>query len=295
MRSKAFTRIYLDPHLIEEEAQSILISGGTDEHSEFTHGMWRSCVLWNGTGDQNDTVVRDYHGRARRTPLGAKLSYLDSVLEAAFATEHIKWVRAFQVRDGVLAPHRTLHEFCHSFKRLCFPIRTDFGCLHSENDCVFHMRLGEVWHLDDSEVHSACSLSAFTRILICINFDLPKDSFESALRGEPGRVERPEPFMPRREPIDNLFLETIYSLGAITNWQSLQDIIRLMIKTHFYRDVSAIACYDWLIEIAARSGVPKLLQKVTDFKRFCIDERDPFETFEWGPETKRFHPRISGP
>jgi putative nonproteinogenic amino acid hydroxylase len=295
MRSKLLKRIRLDPRLAEEEAQSILESKGTDESSEFTYGTWRSYALWNGTGDQNDTRVREYQGAAHRTALALKMPYLDSVLKAVFATECIRWVRAFQVSDGILVPHRNLRESCRSFKRLSFPIRTDFRCLHSENDCVFHLRLGEVWHLDDSQVHSACSLSPFTRILICIDFDLPENSFESAFRDQANILAPTEPFVSRREPVDTRLLEAIYSLGTIINWQNVRDIIQLLIKIHFYRDVDAVAFYDWLIEIAARSQAPKLLQKVTDFKRFCVDARDPYETFEWGPGAGRLHQRIFGP
>jgi len=295
MRSKLIRTIHLDPQLAEEEAQRILRFESTDECSEFTFGTWRSCVLWNETGDHRDTELRPYSGPARRTALGGKLPYLDSVLKDTFATDCIKWVRVFQVRDGVLAPHRNLGQSTRSLGRVSFPIRTDPRCLHSENDSVFHLRLGELWFIDDSEVHSACSLSSFTRILVCVDFDLPGNSFESAFLDRSNQSVPLEPLIAQREPIDGRFLEAIYSLGAIIDWQNVRDILQLLIKTHFYRDLNAITCYDWLIEIAARSQVPKLLEKVTDFKRFCLGNRDPYETFEWEPEFDWARSRTSGP
>lgn len=295
MRSKLLRKIHLDPVLAEQDAQSILQSEGTDESSEFTYGIWRSYVLWNGTGDLKDTTVREYQGSACCTALAAKVPYLESVLGAVFATEHIKWVRAFQVSDGVLVPHRNLRDSCRSFMRLCFPIRTDPGCLHSENECVFHLRTGEVWHFDDFEVHSACSLSSFARVLICVDFDLPENCFESAFRTGASNDDCLQPCFPRREPVDTQFFEAVYSLGTLINWQNVRDIIQLLIKIHFYRDVEAIMFYDWLIEVAARSRIPKLLQKAIEFKKFCLETRDPHDIFEWHPEPGPLHARIVGP
>ena len=295
MRSKLLGKIHLDSQLAEEEAQLILECDGIDESSEFSYGKWRSYVLWNETGDAKDTAVRKYRGAARCTRTGTKLRYLNSVLGAALSTEHIKWVRAFAVSDGILAPHRNLWESCRSLKRLSFPIRTDSGCLHSENDCVFHMRLGEVWYFDDLGVHAACSMSPFTRVLICIDFDLPEGPLENAFCPAANAIEPAEPFIPYREPIDARFLQTVYSLSTVICWQNIRDVLQLLIKVHFYRDVPAIACYDWLVEIAARAQMPKLLQRVTEFKRFCLEARAPYETFEWDAESGWLRQRISGP
>jgi hypothetical protein len=44
-------------------------------------------------------------------------------------------------------------------------------------------------------------------------------------------------------------------------------------KVHFYRRVHAGDVYDWLIEIARRSGKPALLQKTLAAKKTCIETR----------------------
>lgn len=295
MPSKLLGKTDLDPQLAEKEAQRILQFESTDECSEFTFGTWRSCVLWNESGDETNTILRQYPGPAQRTPLAAKLPYLASVLERTFVRDSIKRVRVFHARDGLLAPHRNLMESGHSFGRLSFPLRTDIRCLHSEEEFVFHLRLGEVWHIDEAAVHSACTPSNFSRVLVCVDFDLPGGSFESVFRDQGNPSDLLEPLVPNRSPIEGRFLEVVRSIGVIIDWHNVRDILQLLARVHFYYDISTTTCYDWLIQIAAQSQVPKLLDKATDFRRFCVGNRDPYETFEWRPDADWARSRISGP
>ena len=68
-------------------------------------------------------------------------------------------------------------------------------------------------------------------------------------------------------------LEAIYHLGNMVNEQNYSDIVRLLSKVHFYKQVSGADLFDWLIEITRRSGNARLLERAIEFKRNCIQRR----------------------
>ncbi|HXQ71296.1 MAG TPA: aspartyl/asparaginyl beta-hydroxylase domain-containing protein, partial [Pyrinomonadaceae bacterium] len=174
MKSRIINKIELDDRLLERDIEKILkFNDVKEEYSEYRFGTWKNYVLWNGSGDEKDTLFKGANGGAVQTGLGRQLEYITSFVEENFHTDKLKMGRANLLRDAVLVPHRDYVEFksdSQSLARLHIPIRTDLNSLHSESAEVFHMRQGEVWYLDVSSIHSACNLSDSPRLSLVLDF-----------------------------------------------------------------------------------------------------------------------------
>ena len=173
--------------LLERDIETILqFNDVKEEYSEYRFGTWKNYVLWNGSGDEKDTLFKGANGGAVQTGLGRPLKYITSIVEENFHTDKLKMVRADLLRDAVLVPHRDYVEFKSDSQRLArlhIPIRTDLNSLHSESAEVFHMRQGEVWYLDVSSIHSACNLSDGPRLSLVLDFCLDGKPLESVFKG----------------------------------------------------------------------------------------------------------------
>lgn len=277
MNSRIIGQARIDEDRLREEVAVIDRFAARDDYSEYSFGSWRNYVLANGSGDKDDAMFRGYEGVRRSTQLAAQLPYILELVEETFHTENLKWVRLFTVQSGLIISHRDFVEFEAPFVRVHVPIHTDLSCLHSEEDAVFHMRKGEVWFLDASTVHSACSLTSFKRISICLDFVDTGAPLESLLKHPPASV--PEPLLVKRPPLDDAFLKSLRGLSGVVDPVNLRDVAGFLAKVHFYRDAHAADCFDWMIDIARDSGKPELLRKATTFKRFSIETRELGERF----------------
>ena len=125
---------------------------------------------------------------------------LNAWIEATFRLDLLRLARIHSLGDGVLIPHRDFVEFLDekpAWTRIHIPIMTNDQCLHAEEDTVFRMRLGEVWHFDASRLHSATNFSAQRRLNLCLDFelgDLPLSAiFQYAAADAPIRAGHPVP------------------------------------------------------------------------------------------------------
>lgn len=277
MKSRIIGLAQLEDDRLREDVAVIDQFAARDDYSEYSFGLWRSFVLANGSGDKDDVMFRGYEGSPLPTDLGRKVPYVLSRVDEIFHTENLKWVRLFTVQNGIIISHRDFVEFSEPFIRVHIPIHTDLTCLHSEEDAVFHMRKGEVWYLDASTVHSACSLSGFKRISLCLDFVNTGAPLESLLKRPPTRL--PEALRVSRTPLDDDFLQSLYAFGGVVDALNFRDVAGFLAKVHFYRQAHAASCFDWMIDICTNSGNPDLLQKATAFKRFSIEQRALGERF----------------
>lgn len=284
MNSRITRSIDLDDELLKPEIERILAFGDVkQEYSEYRFGVWKNYVLWNGSGDQKDTLFKGPKGGAVKTDLGRQLEYINSIIEANFQTDRIKMVRANLLCDAILIPHRDYVEFKDDSERLArvhIPLQTDLNCLHSEGPHVFHMRKGEVWFLDVASIHSACNLSEKPRISLVLDFcldDKPLESvFNTAHRKETPRMEA---LMIKRKPLDDDFLQTIISMKHIINSMNYRDIVLFLSRVHFYREVDQALLYDWLIDICRGQEDQSLLEKSVHFKTYMVKDRELQERF----------------
>jgi len=283
MNSRIISAIDLDDNLLRQDVEKILqFDDVKEEYSEYRFGTWKNYVLWNGSGDDKDTLFKGTQGGAVKTPLGSRLEYLSSVIEENFRTDRLKMVRANLLRDAVLVPHRDYVEFKSDSSRLArlhIPIQTDRNSMHAEDDHVFHMRRGEVWYLDVSRIHSACNMSETPRISLVLDFCLDGQPLETAFRNPERHQQRPAPMMVEREPADEEFLKTIAAMKHVINRVNYRDIVLFLSRVHFYKDVSLGVFFDWLIGICAGADDKSLLEKSINFKEYMINKRELAQRF----------------
>jgi hypothetical protein len=284
MNSRIIGTVDLDVRLLNLEIEKILQFGDVkEEYSEYRFGVWKNYVLWNDSGNRKDTLFKGPQGGAVKTEFGVKLDYLNSIIEANFHIEKIKMVRANLLRDALLIPHRDYVEFKDDSERLVrvhIPIRTDLNCLHSEDRNVFHMRVGEIWFLDVSRVHSACNLSESPRVSLVLDFCLDGEPLESILK-----EDRPEPgpqtqaLITKRESLDEGFLQAIASMKHVINHMNYRDVVLFLSRVHFYRDVDQGMLFEWLIDICRGQEDQSLLEKSLRFKTYMVKDRELEERF----------------
>jgi hypothetical protein len=285
VNSKIIGTVDLDDALLNPEVKKILEFGDVkEEYSEYRFGIWQNYVLWNGSGDGQDTLFKGLQGGAVKTELGHQLKYVNSIIETNFHTERIKMVRAILLCDALVIPHRDYVEFkadSDSLARIHIPIETNLDCLHSEEREVFHMRKGELWFLDVGRTHSACNFSDNPRISLVIDFQLDGEPLESLLKGNQ-RKGRPkaDALMIERDPLDADFLQAIASLKHVINRMNFRDIVLFLSRVHFYRDVDQRMLFDWLIDICREQEDESLLEKSLRFKTYMVKDRKLQERFQ---------------
>jgi hypothetical protein len=283
MNSRIIGKIDLDDSLLQQDIERILnFEDVKEEYSEYRFGTWKNYVLRNGTGNQADTLFQGTDGGGIETPLGKRLKYISSFIEENFRTDKLKMARANLLQDAVLIPHRDYVEFKSDYRKLArlhVPIKTNEQSLHSEGDEVFHMRQGEVWYLDVTNIHSACNLSESPRISVVLDFCLDGQPLESAMK-YPERC-RPDyqPMMIEREPVNEEFLRTVASMKHLINPVNYRDIVLLLSRVHFYKDVSLGVFFDWLIGICKEAEDESLLEKSINFKNYMVNQRELAQRF----------------
>lgn len=283
MNSRIIGKINLDDDLLRQDVEKILrFEDVKEEYSEYRFGTWKNYVLWNGSGDQQDSLFRGVQGGTIQTPLGKRLEYISSIVEDNFRTDKLKMVRANLLRDAVLIPHRDYVEFKSDSRRLArlhVPIQTNQHSLHSENENVFHMRQGEVWYLDVSNIHSACNMSEQPRISLVLDFCLNGQPLETAFKRPERYQSHFEPMMIEREPVDEEFLKAIASMKHLINRVNYKDVVLFLSRIHFYKDVSLNAFFDWLIGICEGVEDEFLLEKSVNFREYLINNREIAQRF----------------
>jgi hypothetical protein len=283
MHSKLLGQVSFDDQLLRQDIDKIFRFGDVkEEYSEYRFGSWKNFVLWNGTGRRQDTLFRGMQGGDIQTEFGRQLEHINSVIEENFHTERLKMVRINLLKDAILIPHRDYVEFksdSNRLARLHIPIKTNPQSLHSENESVFHMRLGEIWYLDVTCVHSACNPTEDPRLSIVLDFALDGGPLESLFKSR--QIYRPDlaPMIIEREPLDEEFVNAITNLKHVINASNYKDIVQFLSRIHFYKDVSSCFFFDWLIEMCRGHQDKSLLEKSIRFKSYLVDQRELSERF----------------
>jgi hypothetical protein len=261
MHSRIVGYVDVDRFVSNGELSALLDLDYHANYSAFVFGRWGNCVLWNGSGDERDCDLHEYEGVGRATPHYAKFSGIAALVDACFDVRHVRWIRLFRQDRGVLLPHVDFVGMKKGFRRLHVPLRTDIGALHSEGDEVYHMRAGEVWHLEALHVHSACNRSRDPRVTLCIDF-APEPPVELLVRlpcstaGAARRVmmiERPAFTSEDRRALDAL-------VPALRDGR-LEDVLERLITVHFEKRVSSAEMFTWFRELALQTGRPEIADR----------------------------------
>ncbi|MEM9952250.1 MAG: aspartyl/asparaginyl beta-hydroxylase domain-containing protein [Chloroflexota bacterium] len=271
MKSRIIGQIVFDEAKLAQELDVIATLPFNKSYSEYAIGDWRNCVLWNQTGNHDDTIFNDYEGLPKPTELGKKTTYISSIIEETFNLEYLRWARIFLVKEGMLRPHRDYLEFeDQEFSRCHIPIQTDASSMHTERGNVFNMQKGEIWYLDASVPHSACSFSGIERMTINLDF-FSGVPFEKLFKND-AYIEYKEPAMVDRPPLTDDYVESLLTMGDIIHDYNFQDVAAILSKVHYIRDCDPALTYDWLIQICERSNQPDLVTRAIDMKKYFLGE-----------------------
>lgn len=269
MNSKQITSISFDFKKLENEIETILDFNYSSSYSEYAIGDWKTCMLWNKNGDINDGFSHEYSFGAKKTEYGEKTPYLNSVLEKLFNLNIVKSIRIFYAKNGIIIPHKDYLEFSKGFHRIHIPLQTDTDSFNSEGNEVYHMDIGEVWFLDGHNVHSGGSLSKKIRLHLVLDFSVDvelKDIFtntnESHKTYQTNFIER--------MPFTNEDLDYILNLGNIINRYNFENIVSILAKVHFEKQVCSSEMFDWLIKLAMKSKNKALLDKANKMKKYYL-------------------------
>lgn len=274
MNTKKLGELRIDMVDLQEDLKQIANFYFSSTYSEFICGVWESCALWNKSGLPNNTVVFAYEGQPTKTLYAEQLPYISNLIQNTFYFDHLKLIRLVRLKNNsVIIPHKDFLETEEEFLRFHIPLQTDESCFNSEEDTVYHMKLGEIWHLNASLVHSAASFSPQERLHLILDFE-KRVNLQQIIKIEFNDEGIPPENIIEREELKANFFTEIKVLSKIINQFNFIDILAILIKTHFTKNLSAAKVFYILFKIAEESEDPALIEKAKNLYSYCMLERD---------------------
>jgi len=254
-----------------------------EEYDEFSSGYWKNVSLWNASGDAEDTTYRDIQGGALQTDYGRKVPYIDELIRQVFDEKIIKMVRARNLIDAILMPHRDFVELDKDndqYFRVVLALEDNTQAFHSDDDTVLRMRAGEIWNLDAGAVHAAVNFSAGNRQHVCVDFAFDGAFDESDIFADK-TFYNPDvrPTIPERKAFTAARRADLMALSRVIDKDNFKDIVHMLSKVHFRYEVPAAHTYDWLIEICENAKAPALADKAVRLRDYMIGDRAFGERF----------------
>lgn len=258
-----------------------------EEYDEFAQGYWKNISLLNASGEGDDSQFR-FCQRPEATEHLRRLPKIRQVINDHFSTAALKMVRARNLIDGMVVPHRDFVEMKEdglNFFRVFVMLEDNLDSYHSDDSGVFQMKKGEVWFLDAAIEHSAVNFSNKSRMALCFDFVFETDFRPEDIFSTRDLVTRIEPTYRVREALNDAEVESIIGgISALLSRRTFKDLVFTASKYHFTRDVPVAACYDWLIEAANRNADTDTADKAQALKRYLVVNRDLGQRFsisEW--------------
>ncbi|MER9756230.1 aspartyl/asparaginyl beta-hydroxylase domain-containing protein [Mesorhizobium sp. M0166] len=272
--------VQLDQRRLADDLAVLAKSKFSTEYSDFACGRWEFCMLRNRSGKQEEERVVVHESPAVATPLGQSLPYLNELLENHFDRDSIRYARTIRISENAcIIPHRDYLELDGKFIRLHLVIDTNERCANTEENNIFHMRLGEIWFLDASLSHSAGCFSPTPRLHLVVDIEGTRPLDEVARN-----VEEP---LARNARVDirkewtNEALASILGLSEIISEANYREIVAILAKLHFFHKVHCEDMYGWLKEICRRRGDPTLIEKANSLERFYLIDRAAGEVMKY--------------
>ncbi|WP_430412129.1 aspartyl/asparaginyl beta-hydroxylase domain-containing protein [Kordia sp.] len=269
MESKIIGKVNFEEHLLDKELKLIDTFEFNDSYSEYASGIWKTCMLWNRSGLKDDHLSIEHNAHVKPTQYGKQLSYINELLESTFKKQYIKTVRLFMCINGLIIPHKDYLEFKKGFTRIHIPLKINEHALTSEEDIVYNMQKGEIWFIEGRKIHSAANFSKAKRINLVIDF-APDIPFEELFLNSENYQPNLTPKINQREQLKDEELGYIKGLSKIINEMNFDDILSILSKIHFYRNVSSELVFGWLDEIATSSNNYKIQQKAQEVTDLLI-------------------------
>lgn len=271
--SYLLTRIPTNAARIATDLDQVEPFGFVESYGEFVCGSWRTCVLWNATGDSRDAEIRDYSGSAQVTDAGRKLGYVEELMAGNFNLDELRFARLTRLSPGsVTLPHRDYVELKSDLVRIHVPLVTAPEAYACEGQTVYRMGAGEVWFLDATKVHSIANFSQQSRIHLLLDFTA----------SDPASVLQQRPEAPLRMPPDSIVArrplrpaerEAFQALAQVVDQVNLMDVLAVLIKRYFVAEMDVLDIFDWMDDIAVGSGDPEVLSRVRWLRSHCLVSR----------------------
>jgi hypothetical protein len=286
LNTHRMARLDLDPARLAEDLQSAKRFVFSDAYSEFSCGEWRSCMLWNGSGEFGDTLLSDHDRPALKTAYGTELPYLCETIEDNFDLGRLRFARLVNLRpNSVLIPHRDFLELGKRLRRIHIPLRTDSKCFNGEENVVYQMKVGEVWFIDAAKVHTAASFSTQDRLHLILDFAQGEET--AAFIKGPLNLEGviPEDSIVQRVPLSAADKEAIASLHKVIDRDNYKDLLALLIRKYFRTQFSASTVFDWLLSLVEQAGDRALLEEIRRHVDYFLIERQAASRTEGQPSS----------
>lgn len=280
-------RFELDAERLAAELAAVEALPFNGSYGDFVCGELASAMLFNRTGDSADGMLEDYSGPGCLTASGRAMPYLIGLLQERFDLTTLRFARLIRLgRNSVLVPHCDYLELARRFSRIHVPLRTDERCYSAQESTVFRMRQGEVWLLDATKVHSAASFSPVRRIHLVLDFaeaDDPGALLRAGAAGDgataaaapaaPASPAIPASHVVDRQPIAASERQALEGLSGVLAEDNVTDVLSILVKTCFQRDVAVGSVFGWLHEIAVAGGRPDLVSHVVGLEEYYVSHR----------------------
>jgi len=272
LHSRVIGRVSLDDARLATDIETLLAFPFNSGYSDYARGTpgWQNCVLMNHSGDVSDIDFGGHDGTPIATPLLEQVPYLRELLTSTWNMEHLLWARIFMCHDGMLIPHRDYLDLPEDeFTRVHIPLQLGASSLHSEATTVFRMRKGEVWFIDGTVNHAAYSYDGQPRIYLTA--DLRPDVAFEDLFADPSLSENDvRPDLVELPPMPEDFDVTLEGLAKVLGADTFDEIVGVLSKVHFNFAAECGDTYEWLIDIATRSGEASLVDAAIAKRKFFL-------------------------
>ncbi|GHH72894.1 L-proline cis-4-hydroxylase [Streptosporangium violaceochromogenes] len=288
MASRILGRIPLDDDRLAADLAALArMPAQMEPYEVFTTGRWVNHNLWNASGEGEDGFFYGHRQTpGRPTPLLAQTPYLGELLTTWFDTGLLTMVRARNVIEWSIIPHRDFLEAgpAEDFFRVLIFLEDNEHALNSDEDMVFHMRKGEVWFLDSAQIHAGMNISSRSRWSLCLDFMAGRDFSPRDIFARPEDYDPTiRPALVERAPSSPDLPERLLALSAVVSRDNIKDIAFMLGKVHFTEEVPIDVSWEWLIEITKASGDPELLGIAQRAQRFFVHTREVGEEFAFVP------------
>lgn len=275
MKSQIISSIKIDNSLLKNEIEKISEFNFCDTYKEYACGELKICMLWNKSGVFEDSLLTNYNGNALKTCYGEKLPYLSNLIDETFKIEHLKFARIIMLGSNtVYVPHRDYLELTSDFLRFHIPIQTDSFCFNSEENTVYQMKVGEIWYIDATKIHSAASFSEKYRMHLVLDFEY-KPNIEDVLKIPVSKNAMiPEKSIAQREPAPSNFDEVLYTFSKIIDVTNCIDILSILIKQYFTKNINVEYIFDMFLKISILSNNKDVINKAKNLKEYCTKNRN---------------------
>ncbi len=281
LNTHCLSQIELDKSKLEYDLNVLGKFKFSDPYGEFHFGRCVCCYLWNRDGNKDEPFLSNYIGNAQPTEYGKKLRYLADIVESNFNVEQLQFVRiAKLLPHSIIIPHRDYIELDNAFSRIHVPLKTDNNILFGDEHNVYNLKLGEVWYLDASNVHSIASFSSNERIHMILDF-MPSSNIELLFKNPLGNMIRESSYNVQIRPeLSQQEQEAIDFLYHLIDPHNYKEILGILIRKYFQKNMPLSSVYECLLKLAQKSGNASLIEEVEKFVAYFLRVRSN----EWSPE-----------